>query len=132
MSTDERREEMIRILLGGTRTTVPKLAMQLGVSERTIHRDLLVLTVDRGYPIDTEPGRTGGVYMHDFRHAHKRILSQAQINALRTAIDTAVPETAEALQSIEYTTGNPRRSRRNGRVFRQSPRRIHGHNADGR
>ena len=103
MSTDERREEMIRILLGGARTTVPKLAMQLDVSERTIYRDLLVLTVDRGYPIDTEPGRTGGVFMHDFRHAHKHILSQIQIKALNTAIETADSKTAEALQSILQT-----------------------------
>jgi len=40
VSTEERREEIIRILLGGTRTTVPRLAAQLNVSERTIHRDL--------------------------------------------------------------------------------------------
>jgi len=38
VSTDERREEMIRILISGSRTTVPKLATQLGVSERTIYR----------------------------------------------------------------------------------------------
>ena len=74
--------------------------MQLGVSERTIHRDLLVLTIDRGYPIDTKTGRAGGVYMHNFRHAHKRILSQVQIRALNTAIETVNSEIAEALRSI--------------------------------
>jgi len=105
VSTDERREEMIRILLGGTRTTVPKLAAQLGVSERTIHRDLLVLTVDRGYPIDTETGRAGGVYMHDFRHAHRRILSQEQIKALNMAIAAMDSETADVLQTILQTYG---------------------------
>ena len=103
MSTDERREEMIRILLGGTRTTVPKLAMQLGVSERTIHRDLLVLTVDRGYPIDTEPGRTGGVYMHDYRHAHKHILSQEQIKVLTELAQIASTHHAEVLKGILKT-----------------------------
>lgn len=100
MSTDERREEMIRILLGGERTTVPKLAAQLGVSERTIHRDLLVLTVDRGYPIDSETGRAGGVFMRNYRHTHKRILSKIQIKALNTAIEMADSKTAEVLQSI--------------------------------
>ena len=105
MSTEERREEIIRILLGGTRTTVPRLAAQLNVSERTIHRDLLVLTVDRGYPIDTETGRVGGVYMHDFRHAHKRILSQEQIKALNTAIATVDSGTADVLQTILQTYG---------------------------
>ena len=103
MSIDERREEMIRILLGGERTTAPKLAMQFGVSVRTIYRDLALLTVDRGYPIDTEPGRAGGIYMHNFRHAHRRILSQSQINALNTAIETASYEIAKTLQSILHS-----------------------------
>lgn len=102
VSTDERREEMIRILLGGERTTVPKLASLLGVSERTIHRDLLVLTVDRRLPINTETGRAGGVFMRDYRRSHKRILSQNQIKALNTAIETADSETAQALQSILF------------------------------
>ena len=102
MSTDERREEMIRILLGGKRITVPKLARQLGVSERTIYRDLSVLTVDRGYPIDTETGRSGGIFMCEFKHAHKRILSHIQIRALHTAIEMVDCETAEALRSILY------------------------------
>ena len=34
MNINERREEMIRLLLSCKRTTIPKLAMQLGVSER--------------------------------------------------------------------------------------------------
>ena len=100
MSTVSRREEIIRILLGGAKTTVPKLATQLSVSERTIHRDLLELTVDRGYPIDTETGRNGGIFMHDFKHAHKHILSQEQIKALTTVINSTDSDTAGILQSI--------------------------------
>jgi predicted DNA-binding transcriptional regulator YafY len=100
VSTDERREEIIRILLGGEMTTAPKLAMQFDVNVRTIYRDLVVLTVERGYPIDTVAGRTGGVFMHGFRHAHKRILSQRQITALAIAIEAVDHETAETLQSI--------------------------------
>jgi len=100
VSTEARREEIIRILMGGTKTTAPKLSIQLGVSISTINRDLLVLTVERGYPIDTETGRAGGVYMRDFRHAHKHILSQEQIRALNTVMITTDPETAGALQSI--------------------------------
>ena len=96
---------MIRILLGGARTTTKKLATQLDVSTRTIDRDLLVLTVDRGYPINTEEGRAGGVYMHDFRHAHKHILSQEQIKALNMAITSMDSETADTLQTILQTYG---------------------------
>ena len=102
MSTDARREEIIRILISCKKTTVPKLAAELGVSERTIFRDLSVLAVDRGYPIDTETGRAGGISMKGFRHAHTHILSKAQIRALQNAIVSAERETAEALQSILY------------------------------
>ncbi|MDR0919631.1 MAG: hypothetical protein LBM93_10380 [Oscillospiraceae bacterium] len=52
---------MIRILLGGERTSIPILARNLETSVSTIKRDLLVLTVDRGYPIMTEQGHGGGV-----------------------------------------------------------------------
>jgi len=100
VSTEERREEITRILLGGQRTTMTKLAMQLGVSERTIRRDIEVLTVERQYPIDTVPGKAGGVFMHNHRHAHKGILSQAHQNALRAAILAVNPEDAATLQDI--------------------------------
>ena len=41
--------------------------------------------------------------MREFRHAHRRILSQLQINALNnTAIEMVARETAESLRSILY------------------------------
>jgi predicted DNA-binding transcriptional regulator YafY len=102
VSTEARREEIIRILMGGERTTAPELAAQLGVSERTIFRDLSVLTVERGYPIDTETGRAGGISMRNFRHSHKRILSRIQIKAIETAIALVDLDTAKALQSVLF------------------------------
>jgi predicted DNA-binding transcriptional regulator YafY len=100
VSTDERREEIIRILLGGERTSIPILAQNLEASVSTIKRDLLVLTVDRGYPIMTEQGHGDDVYMMEFRHAHKHILSREQITALNTAISVVDTETAKCLQNI--------------------------------
>ena len=100
MSTNERREELIRILRGGQRTSITRLMQQLNVSRSTINRDLQVLTVERHYPIQSEVGRAGGVYMQNYRHMHKRILSQQQIKALNTAIASADIETAASLQGI--------------------------------
>ncbi|GHU56470.1 hypothetical protein FACS1894132_13910 [Clostridia bacterium] len=100
MSTDERREEMLRILMGGERTTIPYLASTLGASISTIKRDLAVLTVDRGYPIMTEQGNKGGVYMQNFRHAHRHILSQVQITAIYTAMNAVDKDTAATLQTL--------------------------------
>ena len=100
MTTNERRSELIRILMGGTRTTIDRLASQLEVSRSTIKRDLLILTVDCEYPIQGETGPSGGVYMEDFRHLHKHILSQEQIRVLTEAADSAPAENAEILHGI--------------------------------
>ncbi|MFT5706353.1 MAG: putative DNA-binding transcriptional regulator YafY [Oceanospirillaceae bacterium] len=43
--------------------TVQDLAKDLGVSTRTIHRDINILR-DRGLPIDADKGRGGGVKLH--------------------------------------------------------------------
>lgn len=51
---------LAEMLQGRGRTTVPELAARLGVSERTVRRDLLRLQ-DLGLPVDTYPGRGGGV-----------------------------------------------------------------------
>ena len=76
MNTYERREGMVRILRSGERTTIPKLAIELSASISTIHRDLTVLTVERGYPINTQQGRAGGVFMQRCGRKHLRILSE--------------------------------------------------------
>ena len=46
MNAAGRRAELVRILRIRRKVTVPHLVHELGVSERTIRRDLLTLTVD--------------------------------------------------------------------------------------
>lgn len=48
----------------------------------------------------TEQGNKGGVYMQNFRHAHRHILSQAQINAIYTAMNSVDKDTAATLQTL--------------------------------
>ena len=55
---------------------MPQLATELGVNVKTIQRDILALIVDEGYPINTEQGNGGGVYLVEYRHPHKKILSK--------------------------------------------------------
>jgi len=86
--------------MGGERTSIPTLALRLKASVSTVKCDLAVLTVDRGYPIMTEQGHGGGVYMMEFRHSHKRILSKEQIAALNTAISVTDENTAFHLRNI--------------------------------
>ena len=82
MSAAGRRAELIRILRGRKKDTIPNLAHELGVHEETIRRDLLLLTVDEGYLIDTKQGKGGGVEFHGHNDPHKGILSQEQIKVL--------------------------------------------------
>jgi predicted DNA-binding transcriptional regulator YafY len=84
------------------KTTIPYLAQRLGTSVSTIKRDLLALTVEERYPIDTIPGNCGGVVMKAYRHEYTRILSLDQIKVLNEVIPLAsiTQYQAEVLQGI--------------------------------
>lgn len=55
-----RQEQIVRHLRRNTMTTIEVLAQDVGVSRRTILRDLIALR-DEGYVIHSEPGRGGGI-----------------------------------------------------------------------
>ena len=59
MKTAARRDRLLNLLYRGA-TTVPDVAQRLGVSERTIHRDIAALR-DAGNDIRATPGPGGGV-----------------------------------------------------------------------
>ena len=100
MNANARRTEIIRILRAAKQTTAARLANTLNVSVRTIHRDILVLTVDEGYPINTAQGNQGGIFLEDVKHPHKHIFSQEQINVLTELAQTANSYHAEILKGI--------------------------------
>ncbi len=100
MSVSERRAEIIRILFSFTQTKIPNLARELKSSVSTIKRDILALTVDEGYPIDTMQGNGGGVIMRSFKHPHMHILSQEQIKVLTELAEIVDPHYAEVLRGI--------------------------------
>jgi predicted DNA-binding transcriptional regulator YafY len=58
-----RLEELKGLLKGRDHSTADALAQELGVSRRTLHRDLAILR-DSGFPIDAERGRGGGMRLH--------------------------------------------------------------------
>ena len=101
MSATNRRIEIIRILRGTRQTTMSYIAEILGVSLNTIKRDILALTVDEGYPIDTFRGHGGGVVLNELTRPYKHILSQEQIAVLTELMDTtANTYHAEILRGI--------------------------------
>ncbi|NHC44255.1 helix-turn-helix transcriptional regulator [Motilibacter aurantiacus] len=60
----ERLVALLFTLQSRRSATVPELAAQMEVSERTVHRDIAALR-DWGVPLWTEPGRGGGVRLVD-------------------------------------------------------------------
>ncbi len=63
LSRMERLEELIGLLRSDDHHTAKSLAHQLCVNPRTLMRDLDVLR-NKGYPIETDQGRGGGIRLH--------------------------------------------------------------------
>ncbi|MCL2189286.1 MAG: HTH domain-containing protein [Defluviitaleaceae bacterium] len=82
MNAAGRRAEIIRIMRVRKKDTIDNLAHELGVSRSTIKRDLLTLTVDEGYHIDTLQGNGGGVVFNEPTNPYKGIFSQKQKDVL--------------------------------------------------
>ena len=76
MTANERRAEIMRILIARRFETEGRLAVELSVSRRTIHSDILTLSAE--YPLETSRGYRGGVRLSAWYHPHHSILSQEQ------------------------------------------------------
>lgn len=63
LSRLERLDELTGLLRMGNHYTACALAKELDISSRTLMRDLDVLK-EKGYPIETEQGRGGGIRLH--------------------------------------------------------------------
>lgn len=87
MSANERRAEIIRILVARRQENMQVLAAELGVTDRTIRNDILALTAE--YPLETSRGNGGGVRIADWYHPHKNILTKEQISVLQQLMDKA-------------------------------------------
>ena len=81
-NTQERRERMLRLLGLRERWKVGELARELGVTERTISRDVVQLSLTK--PICTEPGRHGGIWLTE--HSAHPTLTVEETAALRRAL----------------------------------------------
>lgn len=87
MSANERRAEIIRIMVARRQESMQVLARELGVSDRTIRNDILVLTTE--YPLETVRGNGGGVRIADWYHPHKNILTTEQMTVLQQLMSVA-------------------------------------------
>ena len=98
MTTNERRAEIMRLLTVRRRDTTPHLAQEMGVSVRTILRDIEVLTCE--YPLLTRQGNGGCVMVEDWYHPHKNILSREQQSLLSDLMGKCDERQAIVLQQL--------------------------------
>lgn len=82
MGTTERRNAILKALCRRRYETIGNLATEFEVSERTIRRDIEVLSYTE--PIYTQSGRhTGGVYVVDGYHMDRMYMSEDEIAVLQ-------------------------------------------------
>ena len=100
-----RREKILEILSERRYEKMINLAQELKVTRRTIVEDIAVLS--ETFPIYTETGTYGGVYVVDgFRHRMK-YLSDSQLEVLERILETLEGKDKEVLHSIIKTFKKP-------------------------
>ena len=97
MSANERRAEIMRIMVARRQENMQVLAAELGVTDRTIRNDILILTAE--YPLETTRGNGGGVRI-DWYHPHKNILSKDQMTVLEQLMDKADDEQKKVIDQM--------------------------------
>ena len=99
MDAVERRQQILELLCQRRKDTMQNLAAELGVSERTIRRDVEILT--RSYPLETVCGRYGGgVRVADWYHLDRQRMSPRQTALLRRLAADLRGEDLEVMEQI--------------------------------
>ena len=99
MDAVERRQQILELLCQRRKDTMQNLAAELGVSERTIRRDVEILT--RSYPLETVCGRYGGgVRVADWYHLDRQRMSPKQTVLLRRLAADLRGEDLEVMEQI--------------------------------
>ena len=99
MDAVERRQQILELLCQRRKDTMQNLAAELGVSERTIRRDVEILT--RSYPLETVCGRYGGgVRVADWYHLDRQRMCPKQTALLRRLAADLRGEDLEVMEQI--------------------------------
>ena len=104
-SAIERRQLVLEEISDRRQVKIDVLATQFGVNERTIRRDIEVLSCS--YPIVTVTGGTGGVRAMDGWYLSRRYLHDDQEALLRSLLPGLQPEQQETMQRILSAFAKP-------------------------
>lgn len=99
MGPNERRMAIIEALCQRRQDTMPNLAEEFGVSVRTIHTDIEILSLS--YPIETKSGRYGGgVKVMDGFRLDRKYLKPEQEDLLSRLASTLSGDDLTIMNSI--------------------------------
>ncbi len=105
-NTTERRQSIFNILYKRRKETIDNLAFEFNVNERTIRRDLEILSVS--FPIYTTQGNGGGVFILDDYKLGMKYLTDKQLELLTRLSDELPNEKdRQIIKSIITTYKNP-------------------------
>ena len=103
MTASERRNAILEDLCMRRYEKVSNLAFQFGVSEKTIRRDILTLSLE--YPIYTAQGNGGGIYVDKNFRLGKVFLKNEQQELLERLLPWLEGKDAEVMKAILKTFG---------------------------
>ena len=104
-STTDRRQMILECLLDKRHSTRKELAEKFGVSTRTIERDIIVLSCS--YPIETQQGGGGGIFIADGYRLGMKYLTDEQVTLLERLSCKLSGEEQTIMQSIIKCFKNP-------------------------
>lgn len=103
MTASERRNAILEDLCMRRYEKVSNLAFQFGVSEKTIRRDILTLSLE--YPIYTAQGNGGGIYVDKNFRLGRVYLKNEQQELLERLLPGLDGKDAELMKAILKTFG---------------------------
>ena len=103
MTASERRKEILEVLSLRRVEQINNLAFQFGVSEKTIRRDILTLSLE--YPIYTAQGNGGGIYVDKNFRLGRVYLKNEQQELLERLLPGLDGKGAEVMKAILKTFG---------------------------
>ena len=98
MTASERRQAILETLCERRKETRENLAFEFGVCVRTIDYDVQALSLK--YPVYTEQGNGGGIYVSNGFRLMQRYLSIKQTEFLRKISDSLIGEEKQTMQEI--------------------------------
>ena len=106
VTANERRQLILEALSDRRCVSAKSLALEFGVTERTIRSDIELLSCSA--PIYTVQGNGGGIRVTDGWYLSRRYLHDDQEALLRSLLPGLRPEDRETMQHILFAFAKPR------------------------